>query len=427
MKRFLFVLAALLLIGVQLLSSFIVPASAAEVDNPLQNNWVSAMDFAQFLSPNGNTYYGQAAKGDLSIPIFTSQPIYQVDVVFVTNYSVSSFDVMAGSYGTALNVISLGSNMYRAYGSAGGIGSSGRVDGQDVLTFRLGSSSPDGYITMLQVHYAFSYYLNTNIGSSVDLTAPNGKSSWTNPPYELPYYKTINYATNYLNADFAMFVEFADWRKYDFIDCQLYLNVDSISSVSAYSGDIILPIEFNYVGNDVSVGGAYFVTCRIDLRGLVKSGDVPNLVVTGKCVVSDVSYTNSFAVMNSSGYIMMNSTSPLFLYFESIKASIVFNSDRIIEALSSALGGTGQGAVIKDQTQQQAGQISDAVADFGSYEKPSSSDLNSELQFSDIIAPEALSGSTSFLTALFNVPTLMSIVTLSLMLALLATIVFGKR
>lgn len=426
MKRILFVLAALLLIGVQLLPSFSVPASAAEVvENVQADLWVNALDYNTFMSNQGNTYYNQSIFSDLKIPIVTDAPIYDVDIVFQTNAlnPILSVFTSSSSWQLTTQIIENG-RTYRAFGRVPGIGNSGSQNGVPFLGFRLSSSSGN-YISFLQVNYTTtnSYRFSAPLGATFNYN--------NSPEYHFSYngHDTASYlppvVTDLEKTGFSFFINLNSWKSFDYMDVILYCQSCTISSIGAVFEDQSIPFSVNEIIGTNTIRDSVYISIRVDLRGLKRNTtSIPYLMISGSTYVNVVS---SYAILEGSGLVITQDINPLYYYFRSIKDSISLGTKNIVDALGSALGGNGQGAVIKDQTQQQAGQISDAVADFGSYEKPSSSDLNSELQFTDIIAPEALSGSTSFLTALFNVPTLMSIVTLSLMLALLATIVFGKR
>lgn len=429
MKRILFVLAALLLIGVQLLPSFVVPASAAEVvENVQADLWINALDYNTFMSNHGNTYYNQSIFSDLKVPIVTDAPIYDVDIVFQTNASnpVLSVFTSSSSWQLTTQIIENG-RTYRAFGRVPGIGNSGSQNGVPFLGFRLTSSSGN-YISFLQVNYTTTNAYRFSAPLSADFKYNNSAN------YHFAYNgsSTASYippvVTDLEKTGFSFFINLDSWKSFDYMDIILYCQSCTISSIGAVFDDQSIPFSVNEIIGTNTIRDSVYISVRVDLRGLKRNTtSTPYLIISGSTYVNVVS---SYAILEGSGLVITQDINPLYYYFKSIKDSISLGTKDIVNALGSAFAGNGQGAAIKDQVSGKTETFDDILGGLNSgvaADRPDSSDISSSLDISGVLSPTAITTSTGFLTAVFDVPTLSKLLSLTLIFALAATILFGKR
>lgn len=467
MKRALPFLLILALICVQLPHFLAVPAQAAETDE-----LSVSYNLLDYNVPGRIT---ASPTGSYSFSVLPVNPIVlnYIDIVIYTVSTPSSAYIDA-SYATFnLDITSIGEGFYRLSGNANSAGFS---------TFKLVVTlSWSNYFSIVRANVTTSsgYVFDTN--ADIDLTTPAGDYSYSYSPGDTGALKHISYSGSYLDTEFNMFIEFPKWQNFDYIDVQLYICASSIQSIGAFYGGQSLVCDVSTIENSNTVGGYYYITVRIDVRNL-SPGDIPNLLITGAMIVTDANFVNTFSVLSVSGLLNTNNSSVWARYLLMIQSyftnqNSVINSaassiitdltsalfDRtenlvnnltilfgnlstslsnlfsyqnqiindaassIVSALDKYFSSSGAGEAVKQESQQISTSMNDAVADLGAINRPASSDVNNSLDISGIITPSQISGSTSFLTALFDVPSLLQVVTLALILSLAATVLFGKR
>ena len=443
MRRF----SVLLFFVILLISvfSFSVSAVTGTSDNVQEEVWINALDFAEFLSNgNGNTFYNSNALGNLSIPIYTSSPIYNIDVLFSTNFPISNFRVYAGSNYWTFTVSPLGDGRtYRAIGRASGIGESGKVDGQSVLTFKLQSTATSGYITFHQVHYSVVNTMRYDTQAFTQFSFDN------NPSYTLSYsgqavtiFPPLPSSLN--DSGFVSWTDLSAWTTYDYIDIVFMTHGLNISSISVVFGDQVLPFISSIIAGNPSYTDNVIISLRVDLRGLIRnSGDYPSICIAGSAYVSD--QRPSFSIVKVSGLIIAYDVNPLYIYFNSIRNSfsnLIINDNKISSAIISAIdsasssiisalegffGSSGAGQAAQESAQNVHADVQAGLDSAGNFSKPSSSEINRYLDFNGVISNSSVLTNTAFLTAVFDVPVISKVLTLCMIFALAATILFGKR
>ena len=308
--------------------------------------------------------------------------------------------------------------------------------------------SPLGLIT-----YSARSHINFT-GVNLDRTL-----SYAGTPVHDIFYSSVGYYDRY----FVSYVYFDEWRHYDYIDFTLMFNVAQITSiVGLFNGQNIV-VDINTQEYSVS-GGYYFIQGRIDLRTLKKSiDDVPFLIISGDLnttAISPDTGANSYQFIEVTGYILISPIDPyiswmkdiiassnsntnsilssLGTHFQSIitnqnsnAASIIAHLDTKFTSLLSALdgyfGSDGSGQAAANNAAAIKDNLTIGLGDASDFVKPGSSEVNRYLDFSGAISPSTLTTTTGFLTAVFDVPVISKVLSLCMLFALAAAILFGKR
>lgn len=167
-----------------------------------------------------------------------------------------------------------------------------------------------GFVTEYKLHYedtqlhASGIYLGTE---NFDMTKNVGDTK--------PTYTYISADSD--SRDFELWLTTPIWEGYDFIDVQLQFRVSHITSISATLGDVNIPIEYGYISDSAFDGQSFYLTVRMDLRGLESTSADPVLKV---CGMISWEYTSLVALTACSGVTIIQD--PELNFFESILAAI---------------------------------------------------------------------------------------------------------
>lgn len=419
MKRFLSIFACFLIFVLTLLPSLSHPVVAAENTN------LFGIDLIDYSTANnsGSNYFTVNNSYSVIYDVPNEYFTKSIDVIFNVTYGPVPTSVQNkwGNNLYNLTILPIGNGFYRAYGAVRDITYS-TIE----LIFNTGSTS-NSYIQI----YSFRlngrwnhfdsraslelFHNSTSYSTSYPSTSTDGSSS------VLFRYGTGSDAL--YNADFSSFITLTEWKKFDYITVFINAYCGSIDSVSAFLGSVNVPCNVSFLNSSTNVANLFLSSIEVDLRDLDRTISDQVTISFNGTSISNSDVVNQVSIISVDGFLDSEYEGiyvPWFFKIESVLKTGFSNFEEYF-------GSSGQGTVIKDQTSQQADTINDAVADYGSYDKPSSSDVNSNLQFGDIVPASQISGSTSFLTAVFNVPSIFQVVTLALMLGLIATVIYGKR
>lgn len=336
MKRIL-VLALALIVTV---GSLAVPSYAAEIE--VDDQWINVLDYATLDSDN-------------YILASTSQTVKYV-LPFV--YSASSIDMVVlcevkptsvAFYDTYLNIVSLGNNLYRIYGSRSNVGYTNTVQlvfkfskstGLNFLALKV-ASVPIEQSTIPAVFYLSSPYHTLTL----EYTGTSGVTGGVD----------VTQAVIENNMFIStLTIDGSDWLKYDFVDIVLFMSGDSINSLSCYvdgsssDGDYVLNPTYSVVENtEENSRIAYVVTASVDLRTLDRSQWGDNSLVfeiTGSfSPVSGglASLSHTFAVNSVVGSLALNNIDPEVFWLRRLYNGIsswFTNLEETIISSNTALG-----------------------------------------------------------------------------------------
>lgn len=412
MKRILPILAVVLFIIVQLLPSLAVPVSAAETE---EFEWVNVLDYAT-MNDSGDNYLVWYFDDYQNLTFTYELPFTMVgsyfDIVLYFQQPITGVSIN----GHSLSFEKVSTYCYRVYGSPTRLVSNNAFS----ITVTQSATNGGGWFGVLKFNIGANTVISNPAHCNLNITATNLDQTiyFTGSPVNKIVYSTVDV----YSADFVAYLTFTDWQKYDFIDFNLMFHCSSISSViGIYNGSDILSNE-SWV-NNATLGGGYFLQGRLDLRSIDRAiTDNPMVVISGTLRTSASSVSsgdNSFQILDTAGYISTSLIDPN-----------VFWLQRVVSAVQSAFASSGQGAVIKEQVTQKTEGFDNILGGLNSgvaADRPDSSDIGSALDISGVLSPTAITTSTGFLTALFDVPTLSKLLSLTLIFALAATILFGKR
>ena len=283
------------------------PVTAAE-----GKSYIELLNYNQ-VTDYGNFFYFSGTY-NVSLTMPSQSNVFSVDLLFVSNSSISSITSTFDGNTSTLTIVSLGSKLYRAYGSV----YSGNYNSINFLF----TGNDTEYITLLSCRVwlssVSSFLQNTTIEISNNDGTNNSVQYYTGSSTQ--YVKVPSDVSQ--NNQFVVYLyprNFSDWKKFDFWDVQLFMQVGEIDSVSAVMGDINLPIEYNYL-NDASVAlSEYYVTVSVDLRDLIRtSSDYPMIIITGSYFTGQ----NRISMFGSTGSVAVADLDPQYIYFRDLQEKL---------------------------------------------------------------------------------------------------------
>lgn len=417
-----------LLILAVCMSFMVVPAKAAEVDD---NSFLNVLDYSS-LNQNGNRVDIQAGSNRLTFKLPSQHIISYFDIV-ITSYTRPDFFYLdnQGHGLISLNIVSIGSGLFRVYGSA-------PAWLYNELTFVVESSSSSWIqFEQLYVLTAFESSQFFTVSSGYIQSLEINEEIYRDPSNPNPAYWQGIYG-NSVDTEFTLTVVSPSWKNFDYLDYQLYFQCKDITSISCSYGDSIIPVDVSYVDNASEPKERFYISVRIDLRGIRrdkvdKNGVplLPQLKVTGNF------FPNHFAkiqIVNSSGFVVMNDVNPIYSYFRklgldlnvwfsNLVSEIRSGVDSIVDAIF-AVNSEDQDDQMSDAASQ-ATEMDDLLGELDEVTKPSLDELPADID--DIIDGNAVSLATGGLAAIMVNPVLNPLFTLALIFSTAAYVLFGKR
>lgn len=421
------------------LACMIVPARADEVTN--EEMWIEALDYGFFHETAGtNTYYlGSDGKGydDISITLRDSREVvYYIDVLFLANGSDLYMALECYGREYPMTIVSCGESFYRAYIRVGGYGMS-----EMELAF---SGTGNTYLTIYSCKYTIQGSLRDDINCACDISASGFYDTINYVPTDTVNYRNFTGTSSYELSDLTLVTHFPDWKKYDYIDLLLFVKCGGLTSVSATFGSQVIPIETNLISNSNYIVESFFITARIDLRGLDKtSTNQPMIRVTGRVSLNE---DNFVGVSGCAGYICANNVDPTLWYmdqqlnaiqngFNSMASNLDMNFSGLISTNQSGFQSildalspeSGQLEQFQDTVDSQSASLGDIGASMESVTKPDFGIIDAYGQFIGALALDSGAGVKSAVTVLFNNDILNSIFLVGSIISLLGFVLYGKR
>lgn len=242
MKRYI----ALIMTFVALMGALAVPASAAEIDNDCYTN---LLDFST-IKDEGSAFWTLQPN---DAPIWLSLPYYsspkRVEFTFrCSGGFTGSVGVAIGSANdptsfTNLTVEKIDTYLYRAYGDITGTGY------RMYIKFNVTSTA---WLQLFNFNLMFTENNIFSISAFAHLLTGSGEDhvmQYT-PGSSRPSYDWDSGADQASN-DMTVSLYSTEWKKYDFVDFQLLVYAEPITSISCYLDSQIVPID-----SQVIVGGS---------------------------------------------------------------------------------------------------------------------------------------------------------------------------
>lgn len=355
---------------------FAVPVSAAEAND---NNFVNVLDYSSFDS-DGDNFFSVNGTKEMIVSLPAYDYVRYVDLLVLT--SGGSFDVTAG-VGTyaqeSLTVEQINNNYYRVYGE---------------MTFRRGSeikfiftTTSLRYLEILQFRYASELANSFDIEAYCQINTGDYNSTIHYVPTDTINNRSWVSDTDIENSFYQLFFWVEDWRKYDYIDVQLFLDVASIQSISGSMGGDNIDLDVSWIGGQQWDSNMYFVTIGIDCTQFNRSiDDDPMVVIEG-----NVKYqtTNGVAVSNVCGKIFRNQLNNLAAYFSKLESWIQNQTSSLISSFNSNFSN------LSSWIQAQTDSIESAFTSLNSKIDTKFSNLNTWIKNQTTAIVDAINGDTS--------------------------------
>lgn len=407
MKRYI----ALFMTIVALMGALAVPASAAEIDNDCYTN---LLDFST-IKDEGSAYW--TLQPD-EAPIWLSLPYYSAPrrVEFTFRCSggfTGSVGVAVGNASdptsfTNLNVEKIDTYLYRAYGDIGGSGY------RMYIKFNVTSTA---WLQLFNFNLMFTENNVFSVPGFAHLVTSSGEDNVLQyvPGSSRPSYEWEPGADQASN-DMTVSLYSAEWKKYDFLDFQLLIYAEPITSISCYLDSQIVPITSQViVGGSTDYEKYTLVSVRVDLRGLDRtSSSFPVVRIEG----SEGPYGySSIMIWSVCGIVEEAEVSFLTFWFNKITKGI----DNIVNALSDKSGSDD----LQQSVDQAGSELDDIGASLDSVTRPAVDGINTDL--SGIVSQVDINTSTSLLTNVMSNNYIGQIISMVAVLATAGYVLYGKR
>lgn len=406
MKRLFSVLACF---GI-LLACLIPCASAAGSD------WVNVFDYAS-ANGSGSNYFQFSNSTTVVYDTGIGSLVRRVDILI----NSAGADITSASLnGTGLYVLPLDDSVFRIYGSVSNI-----TTGKFSLTLK---ASGTAYCEIISFKVSGLYYVTYPITGQISVDwAPGSSTGFVAMPDANTTAEVFwggGSATDSVSS-FSAWVYPNSWKEYDYIDFSFFIRAQSIDSLTVTHNGNYVPFDISYLDtvsqtwydpnnsspefNFVDLTEVY-ISLRIDVSGLDKgSSSLPRIGITGQ--YRNDNRNNRLALYDVVGHVNADSENPIIHWLKKIY---------------SALIGEGSGAGEAGSTiESQAGELEGIGDALGDVTKPDIDDLDGSLD--DLVSPEQVDAVGAVFSPLFQNNTILHILIMSLTLALVSYVLYGKR
>lgn len=398
MKRIL----SLVLVFVSIFGILAIPARAAEeVDYLMELTEYGTMDdsggFSRTLTSGNSKFF-------FRLPSYGM--VYYVDMVLTCEFyppDAVSCTINGEGYHT-LNLVNISGDLYRVYGEAKGLGST--------ITFQFDLSGVMMPVTVHSCRVSLIEVSQFDITGECYLESTSGYS-------DTIYYNSadeINSRTlSSTGQNIKLLLTGDDWKKYDFLDFQILVTAADIHSISAYCGDLILPVEHSFIAVSTDRRDSFYVTMRVYIGDIKRTtSDVPTVRVD----LNESGTNQTYISVEGMAGLIQDADANVFTHWF---RKIVNGLDHILAALQYSEGSSD----LKDkvsQSQEDLDEIGDVMA---SVTKPNPDDV--DVDISDIVSNNDLSVSSSMLTHVFDSEYVGSMFIIVAILATVSFVFYGKR
>ena len=396
-----------------LVFSLAAPAQAAEVST---YSGLNLLDYGfpnGLSSPNVTIHSGDTIRFDFP---YDSRCAY-VDVLLVaTGAPITGCVATIGSNRQfSLSIVSVGNNMVRIYGNLGLYYSN-----YITFTYTFGTSA-DAYLSYLKVDlHTSSYSKSVDLKGFCQISTSNfndiiqyNASDVINERY---FMGASDVYDCYLNL--YLYNLRTDWKPYDYLDYQVWVDCGNITSISASIGSLNIPCEYSIVLSNVTNTGSFIINVRLDLTGIDRNiDDSPQVIIQGQAKVSAL---NTVMVLNMSGFVEVPTPNTFTYYFQTLKSWLEKQTYEITTAIR---GDTSSGDAFKEESSSLVSGLGDISSSMDAVQRPSMDSINMDFT-ADIGSGTLLVG--SLFSELFSVSWLATVFMASIVIALISYILYGK-
>ena len=351
---------------------------------------------------------------DISFSIPSNIRIYDVDMLLVISGTFTGISLVDSS-GTVydLTYYKVADYVYRVQGFCNGVRSE---------NFKLRFT----HSTYLQVDFysfdifSWSRLVYNETGKAVLETASYSNTISFDPDDSING-RSWTGASDYTDLWGSVSAYVPDWYLYDYVDMQFTLSVSDISSISVIMGNQTVPFTCSIVGNPSWVINDYFITVRIDLRGLdrVNSDGIPTVQLEFTCAPEE---TNQFHVGSMVGILQTDTIDPVVFWLRKLRISVDSGFDRVIDAIR---GDTSSGDSFQDSVEDEINELDQAADIMDSVSRP---DINGiDISMDQYASAADLAVLTAPVSLFFEIDLFKSILIMSILFATVSFVLFGKR
>lgn len=274
-------------------------------------------------------------------------------------------------------------------------------------------------------------------GGNFDMTKNVGDSK--------PTYTYISAGSS--DREFWLVLTTPTWSNYDFIDVQVHMDVSHITSVSAALGDLSIPIVTSYISSSAFDGQDYYLTIRMDLRGIEFTAAADPVVTV--CGMTSWEYQSYISLTACSGVRIVNDPNLSFFeilldavhdfhtnmanwfdlqiasmgkWFNDLESSFDASIQKVVDAIN---GDQTAGEEFGSAVETQASKLEEMGQVFDSVERPEVE--NVQMSVDAYLSPADLHSATAGLSAAISSGPLLSVFMMALIMATVGYILYGKR
>ena len=416
---------------VLLLTCLVSPAAAASFNGSGSTDTYDILDYLTIASnDNSVTRYGSSFS--IPIPLPTRQSISYVDFLVNLNPANTLLSVKCGSSSSdvfsELNFNRIkGTNLFRVFGNI-----PMRFYTQLDLKFEFSGSSIVN--STLVTFYEFNVRNNpfdfVELGYNVSISALGevheaDVAAGKGHSIDLPQYV----GSDPLPTHFTTYITIDNWESYDFLDFYCGSYCYGITSLLAYTDDMIqVPLSSSYTNVDADLNrtengvvienplGGYYVGMTLDLRGLNRSKH-NSITIEIRGLYDAFTYSNFY-------------TNVLLGYLESQEPSqFALLINRLDDWFGQLISGNSDSESAVDDfassSQDQSERLEYSESEIQSIEKPFLGDMDFTVE--NMVDPNVLTLSTSGISAVLSNNIFLKVLIMALTLALAGFILYGKK
>lgn len=409
---------------------FVIPVSAADMND---DNFVNVLEFTSFDTDGDNIISIKSGDNNFSVSLPQTSYTRYIDMLFLTS-RVSDFSISAGTASdlNTLTVEQISSNLYRAYGQV----YYGRYS---EVNFLINSVSA-GYIEVLQFRYASQNTNTYEIEAYCSINAADYQSTIHYVPTDTINYRSWTNSSTLENSFYQLYVWVEDWRKYDYIDIQLFLDVASIQTISGMMGPDNIDLDISFISSNQWDSNMFYVSIGIDCTQFTRTtDDDPQIIIFGNAkydMPNSVNFVNCSgkvfrSVIDSNNYWFSTLVDTIKSSFASLNSKIdtkFSNLSTWIQNQTTAIvnainGDTSSGEEFQEELATRDEELENMSQIMDSIPKPDFDDITLDIQVDNA----ALTPLTFQLNTLLTQSIFSSLFLMAFILAIAAYILYGKR
>lgn len=397
-----------------LILALALPTSAAEAGSP----WVEVLDIATANNSGSNTF-AFSNSGSVTYPLGLKTIVSHIDVTITVGYEAPTAVYIDRGNGNraALNVQQIYGSMYRVYGRVGGyVLSDIKLDFEsngysscEILSLKVASTAISHYVPSM----TFDYVFGANV---TDYLSKDTNSVTIDPVVEFEYG---------ISTDYCIIPEISDWKSYDFLEFTVSTYYANITAVSATLAGDILPVSVSYLdaepdgevtGGAGTTGYTYpnlYATILVDLRGTDRSlSAIPEIYINGNW---NMGSGMEFQFLYVRGYVEVAD-----------KTGVLYWWDRFTTFMTDLFkGDSSPSDDFQNEATEQGSQMDDLNDELHNATNPPLENIDTDI--SDYVGADDMAAVTGEFSQITNDPLILQITMLSLTVALVAYILYGKR